>query len=270
VLYRASGTNTLTSVDASGGTIDFGVNAPAEIASPLDIDGDPELEVAYIGGGDAINVVDRNGDTQQLAVPGNTAPLGAGTFDGSDVVVYVNGNNELATVDGSGTSSEIVRGKNNRFTGAQAVAGVANVDDDSQQEIYYVESGPTVAYVDNAGRSGNLKKTSTGVSIGSSSGAISNPADFGFGTGAEVAIKNGNGNIEIVGSGGVETTISLGVEPQATPLGAYDYVGDGTPEVVFTDGNSRLRYATLAGSVGFVTDSDGNRITVESTPGVSG
>jgi hypothetical protein len=269
IIYRSNSNGNLFSVDASGETIDFGANKPQNVGSPIDFDGDSALEVPYIDQGGRLDIVDKNGDSSTVTSAPQTLRFGSGTYRDSDVIVYVNGNGDLETVDESGSTSELRKpggGPSGSPFQAGAVAGVADANSDNENEIYYT-SGSDVKYIKQASK--NDQSEAIGFNRLADPQAISNPANFGVGTGAAVAVKNNNGNIEIVNTG-TTSEISLAPEPKAAPMGAYDYTGDSTPEVIFIDQSDTLRYVTVGGSVGQVTDAAGNPITVQNTPGVTG
>jgi len=231
-------------------TVDtFTVGTPVGIG-PFreDIDGDGNNELPFVDDNDDIAIVDRTDTTSEIIDGTNSAldtHLGVGDWDGDDTieVVYVGQGDMLYSASSDGNPNPITDNNGDTF-GALSVAGIGDIDGDSSPEIVFVDDANILRYIDQTGNSGQPKQRDIGTTVNQPN-AIGRLADYtGDGT-VEVPVYDpSDKGIDIVNQdSNVEIDLNPSTDLITAPMGAFDYVGDSTPEIIYVgDSNNYIRY----------------------------
>jgi PKD repeat protein len=282
----SGGNNVLRTVDKAGRVTSFDAGPDIVRVGPAtsDFDGDGLTELTYITSSGYVELIDRNNETQRLSsVSAKKAGITVGSWQGSSTQVFYANNNdgdavyrkELGTT-GSGTLVASFG------TSVKGVLGIGDVDGDGSDEIATITGGNKVGIVDQDGTTYIDKDLTIASSSGPAIGAVADYDNDGF---DRIATIDGSNQVRLVecnikpesdklhcngGGNTADETITLtpAAGAKKAPIGAANWTGDGTPEVVYAENaNSpaELYYVevTSGGNVGtedYVTDTNGNRI----------
>lgn len=242
------------------------LDAPADAVGPMaDLDDDGSLEVPHVDDGN-LETVDASGQTRTL-VQGDlksktVLAVGDGDGDGTPSVYYANASDSgyIYRVAVGGTPTRVAD------AAAAAVLGVVDFDGDGDRDIVYLGTSSTVKYYD-----GSVHSTGYS-SIGSNNGLGAGPvADLnGDGT-PRVPIVDGSQNIALVDASGDKTVLNSNYQAAAKAgVAAVDWNDDGQLEVVHIGADDDvLRYMTLSGESGDLTDASGSSISAAGSIGVA-
>jgi len=296
VVYAGQNNGELSTVDTGGTIVNYGVTG-VTATGPVDFDfvGAGESEVPYIDGNGDLGVANESGSEtlldsnsyspgissdRRLAV-GQVYVDGSGKYrtDGGPFVYFINGNDELARVDGNGNVNVIDNNTGQPLIDtAKAVVGTGNIDDDETPELIYVNSNDKFEYVE-SGSDNNAETTVLGSSPTlNTPNPVGEPADFD-GDGADeipyidgdddttMKYVNGTGAGDTAGST-TEVARSLNNE---IPIGVADRDADDDLEIAYVDstGDDRLVYFDLDGTRTFITDTNGDEIGAKTDTGAS-
>jgi hypothetical protein len=245
----------------------------------VDLDSDGRKEIPYVrksngkiemvdsqtqNQGDAKTLVEAN-ENGQAEPATSKSRLAVGEWGGSDPsVFYANSNNDAIyeiswSPNGGGNKNqndpEKIAGLTNSRNGAQAVVGIADVNEDPGDELVFADGSQQLRYIDEPGEpdsnGGSSFTKISGGGVGSSAGiGAGELVDLnGDGT-SSVVFVNGSNNIKIVNDAGTNRTIKVdnidgGNGPGAAkmPPTVTDMDGDGDPEVVYgVNGQDKLQY----------------------------
>lgn len=222
----------------------FSVGTPSAIGPfRKNVDGDGNKELPFVNANDNIEIVDRNGNTEIIddSTRANSVHIGSGDWDNDPTVevVYVR-DDSLYSASSSESASPIQRPNGNAFS-ASSVAGIGDIDGDGSEEIVYVAPNNNLKYIDqNSG--GQNKPEDLGVSVPDSN-AVGRLADFDDDGTLEVPYYNGASGIEFADQNEQRATLTPETGATAAPIGAFDYVGDSTPEIIYVGNNNNyIRY----------------------------
>lgn len=158
-IYRVDTNGTITEVADPGN----GTNA---VLGTGDIDGDGSGELLFADSSQSVRYVDDDGSLTNLNNAGSGSNNGIrvghpAEIDGKVWAVMVDGSNQikLVTADG-GNTTEIIDVTNNGGANGVRKAPVtpADVDDDGDTEIVYVDTGQELRYLDNPLGTQNIKE----------------------------------------------------------------------------------------------------------------
>jgi hypothetical protein len=241
---------TLSTIDTSGTVSTFStgqVKAVGPFREDIDTDGDTDLP--YVSNNDNLVIIDDSDNTQTLDNSGNVGSVHIGVGDWDDdstvEVVYVRDGTLYSVADGE---SEIQLALPNQSPlDAGSVAGIGDFDNDGSGEIVYVDTSNNLQYVgENDG--GNLQVKDTGVDVDSIN-AIGRLADYDDDTEIEVSYYDStDSGIDIADDDGFDDADSAGSYDPGTqvtqaPMGAFDWTGDATPEIIWRgNNNGYIRY----------------------------
>lgn len=268
-VYRPGSTGEIRVIDADGQITVYGSEQAVGFSRVTDIDADPKNEVIYVDSNGNLKVTSPGQTPTTYINSGNVGGgnIAVGDWDGDDKteVFYINtNNNKRLYVYEDGTSSP-VQDRNGNNIKATAIAGLGDFDSSMNgPEIVYVSNNGKLAYLSNGMKEQKLNRGPN------SNKAVSQPADFDDDTVLEVAVVTGNGEIELVDRDktNAEQTFSS-VSPAEIPLGAVDWSGDGTKDVVYADSNNNelLYFEVEDGSSTFINS--GGRIVISTNAGTS-
>ncbi|MBP1954978.1 hypothetical protein J2752_001890 [Halarchaeum rubridurum] len=269
--YVSASDGHVTLVTADGSRIDTGVSA-AVVGKGGDLDGDGYVEIPYVTGQQTLGVVDRTGERVQLADAAEetktTMAVGDLDGDGTPALYYARDSStagsELRRAYDNGTTEVVV----SKDTTANAALGVADVTGDGVPEVVFVGSSGGLRYYNETASDVVTFYTS---GIGSNGGlGVGAPRDFDGDGVARVPIVDGSNNavlVEPVGTdANVTTVVSGGVDKN--PVAGVDWTSDDGIEYLYVDGDA-VKWATLDGTGGTVTDANGNAISTTSNAGVA-
>ncbi|PSQ26503.1 hypothetical protein BRD03_10590 [Halobacteriales archaeon QS_9_68_17] len=262
--------NSLKTIDSNGRIEDYGADKPPK-TGPMtaDLDGDSATELPYMDQNNNIEVADLDGDVRRLVDGGSVTQtrLAVGTWDGDTSVFYVNGNDELSRVnDGNSPQAIDMKPSNsNNFkpVSAASVAGVADMNGDDDADLVFVNGDQDLVYLEDK-NNGDREVRDIGINLNTAN-ANGAPAVFAAGGSPKVPYVDGSGNVDLADSDGYDGTLTS--DAIESPVGAFDWTGDGTSEVIYVgsgpSGNSYyLKYVTDSGDVGYVRDTNGDKIRV--------
>ena len=248
-------------------------------ASRVDFDTDSTSDAVFQRkGSDSISLIDsddqgnaRKLDTGSIIPRVQKTQMTTGSFDGSEKSVFYVSSGEIYALNETTSSSpkKIASPEN----GAQAVAGIGDIDGDDTDELIFVDGSQTIRYVKPQDDT-RTTFASTEVAAGSSNNVgIGAPADFtGDGT-ASVPIVDGSNRVVLLGPNGVRQVLIGGSTNQAakSPVAASDIDDDGTVEVVYirNGGEEELRSVDTDGTVVSLTTSTGEIIPADKKRGVT-
>lgn len=257
----------VTLVTANGSEIDTGVTGVV-VGKGADMDGDGYVEVPYVTSQQTLHVIDRTGESVQLADTAEeqgTMAIADLDGDGTMAVYYgrhtSTGGEELRRAYYNGTT-EVVASKD---TATNAVAGVDDITGDGVKEVVFVGSSTDLRYYN---ESAGTVVTFYSSGIGTNSGyGVGSPRDFDGDGVAEVPMVDGSNNGVLVDADGSTTTVVSGGVDKSPVAGVELDVANGT-EFVFAAGND-LQYATLSGDIHTLKDASGNNFATTDAAGVS-
>ncbi|PSP34258.1 hypothetical protein BRC64_01250 [Halobacteriales archaeon QH_10_67_22] len=296
VVYAGQNNGELSTVDTGGNIVNYGVTS-VTATGPVEFDfvGGGDTEVPYIdgngnlgvaNGSDSVTLVDSNSyspgisSSKRLAV-GQAYVDGSGKYrtDGGPFVYFINGNDKLARVDGSG-NVEVIDDNTGQplIDTAQAVMGTGDIDDDGTVELIYVNSNSNFEYVE-SGPGNNAETTVLGSSPTlNTPNAVGEPADFDDDGADEIPYIDGDDDntMKYVNGDGAGDTAGSTTEVvrnlnNEIPVGVADRDADDDLEIAYVDstGDDRLVYFDLDGTRTFVTDSNGDEVGAKTNTGAS-
>jgi flagellar protein FlaF len=156
VFFVDSQTRNLVRVTAGGDTTVIETNASEGVAGISDFDGDGADELIYggespSGSSSEVNYVDDDGSLVGTGIGyGTDSGIGLGEpgdfdDDGTVRVPIVDGSNNIQLVSSSGATTALT--SNNQV--AKAPLGTADLDRDTEQEIYHVTENSELRFIDN-------------------------------------------------------------------------------------------------------------------------
>ena len=267
--YVSGTSGNVTLATANGTQIDTGVSAVVA-GQGADLDDDGTVEVPYVTGQQTLGVVDRHGNTTHLADAAEETKtkmaIGDLNGDGEPRVYYARDSStagsELRWANASGGTGVVV----SKDTTAMAALGVADVTGDGVDEIVFVGSSGGLRYYN---ESANEVVTFYTSDIGSNSGGlgVGAPRDFDNDGVAETPIVDGSNNALLVDADGTtETVVTGGVDK--SPVAGVEVDSAEGLELLYAVGND-VKYATMTGDTGRMTDADGNDVGTTSDAGVA-
>jgi flagellar protein FlaG len=265
VFTNASGA--LRSVTTDGTIADYGVTAAVIGPKEIDFDGDDRLEIPYVRPDGTLAIVDSSGDVEPLAtgVETNDTLLGVGTWRYETSVFYVNeSDGGYVYRVAPGEDPERVFGDGDPIA-ATAIAGVADVDDDGDADLVYADPSANVTYLDEGVVHDVGQKVGTNWSVG-----IGAPRTFDGTPPPRVPIVDDGSDVTLLSAANVTTALTTDGDAVQTPVAGIDWTGDGDREVVFVDATTgTLQYVRLDGTIGTITDDDGDPVTANRDAGVA-
>ncbi|WP_020222466.1 FG-GAP-like repeat-containing protein, partial [Halarchaeum acidiphilum] len=272
--YVSSSTESVTLVTESGATIDTGVSAEV-VGKGGDVDGDGYVEVPYVTDQQTLGVVDRTGEREQLAdnAKKTKTKMAVGDLngDGTPAVYYVrrtsSGNERLSRAYDNGTTEPVV----STDTAANAALGVADITGDGVPEIVFVGSSDGLKYYNETG-DGVVKFYTSG--IGSNSGlGVGAPRDFDGDGVARVPFVDGSNNALLAAPKGTDANVTTVVEGGVAKhtVAGVDWTDDSGVEFLYEAKGSAntVKWASLNGTTGTVTDASRNDIVTTNDGGVA-
>jgi hypothetical protein len=280
IVYVNASTGELSSVAPDGSVTGYGVSAAAVGPKQIDFDGDGLVEVPYVTNSNELRLIDEEGEMQTLASDAAKSPqqnsygtvVTIGTWRGNLSLFYMNksdtGDNDEAniyrvTLDGE--TKKVIANESGVET--NAIAGIGDVNDDGDTDLAFVGLSQRIRYVDDDSVTDTLEDVGYDKGIG-----IGAPRQFDTGEVERVPFVYSN-NVKLLSyAGGSSSVTALTGNDEAaqTFVTGVDWVGDDTQEVVFVAGaNETIRYVTLNGTTGAITDSDNNTITVDESAGTA-
>lgn len=276
VVFADNDTSELSSVAPDGTVTRYGVNASAIGPKQVDLDADGVREIPYVDSSNRLRIADASGEVQTLANDAAKSPIQNSTgtvvavaeWRGEISVFYLNtsdvGPNGEATVYRvglDGDQQQVIA--NGNAVEASAIAGVGDVNDDGDADLVVVGVSQRIHYVDGD------QVTDTGQAVDTDSGiGVGAPRQFDTSEVDRIPFVESN-NVKLLNeSTGTVTSLAAGAEP--TFVTGVDWTGDDALEVVYVDAtDGTLKYVTLDGTTGTITDSDGNTIAVDTKVGTA-
>lgn len=155
VIYRArpgESPTAVASLSANGANSVLGIG---------DIDGDSTAELVYTGSSQEVRYLEPDGTRQTTGfTSGSDVGIGNGQLpdidgDGTDEALVVDGSNDIRLVDANGPESTPAQSSVNA---AKSPVTAADVDDDGDLEIAYIDDGSTdVEYIDDVSGSATVE-----------------------------------------------------------------------------------------------------------------
>ncbi|PSQ39852.1 hypothetical protein BRD07_08300 [Halobacteriales archaeon QS_9_68_42] len=148
-------------------------------------------------------------------------------------IVYANSDTDkLFAMNADGNTEEIETPDD--WNGAAGAAGVADIDDDSEKEIVFVDGSQELRYLNQDGTTSKIK----GVQVGSDgSTGFGPPASFENFSNVQVPFINGSGQPSLVDYNGNKTTLASDIAKKAA-CAPVDIDDDGKLEFVFIDSDT--------------------------------
>ncbi|GAD51299.1 hypothetical protein MBEHAL_0059 [Halarchaeum acidiphilum MH1-52-1] len=265
VVYTTGSSLNTIPYDRGNVTTQLDSSPPVIGPASVDFDGDGAYDSPYIENGTIHLVYGGGGRTKTLGgnppAPSNTKTrIGVGTWNGSDTSVFYSNatNKDIYRVSPETGPTHVLS------VASKAVVGVADFDGDSADELIYLGTSADVKYADPDGTTHD-----TGISPGSNVRSVGTPADFDGDGVARVPYVTGSNNVKLVDDDGEMTKFT---SPSAVKTGVSvdDVDRDGDPEIVYVGSNKKyLRYLNLDGTTGYVHDSAGDKIPVDTTAGTA-
>jgi len=280
LVYVDADTGELASVARNGTVTTYGVNASAVGPKQLDLDGDGLREIPYVDSANRLRLVDAEGEVQTLATNAANSPVqnSYGTvvaiaeWRNQRSLLYMNtsdlGPNDEATIYRVGVDGDARKVTvNGTGVEANAVVGAGDVNDDGDADLVFVGLSQRIRYAD------DNETVDTGQTVGADEGiGVGAPRVFNASGVARIPFVASN-NVRLLDDAGGNTTVTdltTDDSAESTFVTGIDWVNDDRLEVVYIDQSSgTLRYVTLDGSTGTITDSDGDAITVDVSVGTA-
>lgn len=276
VVFADNDTSELSSVAPDGTVTRYGVNASAVGPKQVDLDGDGVREIPYVDSSNRLRIVDGSGEVQTLANDAAKSPIQKSTgtvvaiaeWRGEISVFYLNtsdlGPNDEATiyrVGLDGDQQQVIA--NGNAVEATAITGVGDVNDDGDADLVFVGISQNINYIDDD------QVTDTGENVDTGSGiGVGAPREFDASEVDRVPFVESNTVKLLNEANGTVTSLAAGAEQ--TFVTGVDWTGDDTLEVVYVDAtDGTLKYVTIGGSTGTITDTNGNTITVDTGAGTA-
>jgi hypothetical protein len=248
IAFQNESNDRLTTINNSGVTVDYVAGGSLESVGPfaLDLDSSDSLWEFPFGRSNKVLIADKNGNEDQIS-GGGTSPRDDTTlaigrnWQGTDHSVFyavdvtsgpMPRRDELRRANHIGGQSDNLVVEANG-DGILAVAGIADIDADSADELVYLDENRDIRYVDDDGSTiGNFNN---GPPSSSQSPGIGTPADFDKNGKARVPIVNSSGNIALVDkdNGITPITTTAGGVAEQSPIASQDWDDDGVLEIIF-------------------------------------
>lgn len=238
-----------------------------------DLSGDGVNDVPYVNSSGSLKVSDVDGNTKTL-VDGNPKPetdktlMAVGRWKGSESSVFFAGSSGNAIYRASVQTNGAVKIADTQSNGAQAVAGIGDLDNDGASEIAYLGGSEQLRYVDDDGTLIKVNGGSVGSNNGIGGGQLPDLDNDGV---PRVASVDGSSNIALYGVAESDVIISKG-QPAKSPVTPTDIDRDSEDEILYigTD-NGNIKYIDsplTSPSVKTVLDNNGNPISGDTGLGV--
>lgn len=272
----------LRSVASDGAPV---TTVPGESVSALgpatvDFDGDGDSELPFLTDGSDVSLLDGGDDApRQLPItPDAQTPktlLSVGRWQTSEPSVFyvAAGGSDIYRLATDGTTERVLSPDN----GVDAVAGIADLDGDGDDELVFADGSQAVRYAsDDDETTGTFSKAYDGAGANNNVG-VGAPADFTGNGVYSVPIVDGSNQIRLVGADGIRRTLIDGSDSEQaakSPLTAADIDSDGAPELVYLENNNspaELKYVDNVGGENVfrpVRDADGNSVQADTARGV--
>jgi len=276
-VYYNAVTQQIEAIDTDGITQYTGPSVEAKGLSRLvDIDSDSDTDIVFVDSNGDLASTDTRVPIQIYDDSGNVnqnTNIGVGDWDGDSTteVVYVRNGDIYDYEPATGNRRHIQKNSNaggSGFVQASAIAGIGDFDSGSTGlEIVFVSGrNSKLSYISLPGESVMQVNAEP-----NSAAAVSQPSDFdGDGT-IEIAYATGNGDMQLVDSGGTDRS-TVGSNVAEVPLGAVDWDSDGIPEIVYAnsnDNNNLYYYDYIDSTSTTITDSNRDKISTTSDAGTS-
>jgi hypothetical protein len=284
-----------SSVATYTGTTGVSVLGPASVS----VDNDGATEVPYVNATGALQLTEPPGPGDTLVPSGvdsSGSRLAVGRWDGSPTSVFYVNNDAIfrATKQSGSVITSLVRDLSTS-DGVTAIAGIADIDNDSNKELVHVDGSQTVRYLDSVTPGcggpggGSCPKMGVNPDVQTSGGGVGvgPPVDFDGDGSASLVATNTDGppaKLKLIGtdtaSGESTQTITSVNDVAAAPMTIADVDSDGLPEIVYVQDTSTLpsdrgyvKYVDdvrNGNDVRYLRDGSGNRIVALIQAGVSG
>jgi hypothetical protein len=273
-LVYQSNNNKLSLITGNNSQVNSTGQNPAVIGQPgtgLSGDGTPAIPYLDNGNNPDLVLAYLNGSTKELvgknsgSAPRSGGTIATGVFDGSGESVFYAGasNNNLYRVNASEGPTSIATPNQ----GIKGVVDIGDIDNDSEDELLYLDSSSNLRYIDKSGSS-----TTISISIGSNAGiGVGEVVNFS-GT-EQLLYVDGSQNLALADSNGKTETFSIGNVSKTRPAAA-DVDGDGETEFVYVGSdNNYLNYVDDPESssnliLKLLKDASGNPVEVKPATGV--
>lgn len=238
-----------------------------------DLSGDGINDVPYVNSSGNLKISDADGNTVTLTDGSPTPATGktlmaVGQWKGSESSVFFAGSSGNAIYRASTQSNGAVKIVDTSSNGAQAVAGIGDLDADGSSEIAYIGGSQQLRYVDDDGSLIKVSGGSVGSNNGIGGGQLPDLDNDGI---PRVAAVDGSNNIVLYGVAESDVIISKG-QPAKSPVTPTDIDRDSEDEILYIgtdDGNIKYIDDPLSGpSVKTVKDNNGNPISGDTGLGV--
>lgn len=233
-----------------------------------DIDQDGLLELPYLDSSGNLKIIDKNGNTEELASNGRSSKATVATGDldndGKISVFYPGGNNGYIHKYEYGGEGVV---ELTTSASAKAVFGLSDFDQDSNTEVVYAGTSSTIKWMKKDGS----KDGSTGYSsIGSNNGYGAGPVgDFDKDGEPRAMVVDGSNQIAMIDSDGNKEAISE-TSVNKAPVAAYDMGGDDRLEAVYSDKSGNIEWVYLNnGTVKNLKDQNGDSISANKKYGAT-
>jgi len=233
-----------------------------------DIDQDGLLELPYLDSSGNLKIIDKNGNTEELASNGRSSKATVATGDldndGKVSVFYPGGNNGYIHKYEYGGEGVV---ELTTSASAKAVFGLSDFDQDSNTEVVYAGTSSTIKWMKKDGS----KDGSTGYSsIGSNNGYGAGPVgDFDKDGEPRAMVVDGSNQIAMIDSDGNKEAISE-TSVNKAPVAAYDMGGDDRLEAVYSDKSGNIEWVYLNnGTVKSLKDQNDDSISANKKYGAT-
>jgi Putative archaeal flagellar protein F len=184
VFFVDSSTQNIVRVDSDGSTATVDSVEAQGVSGIGDFDGDDADELIYGGNGpvdgnsDSVNYIDDDGTAlgtgQGYGVSAGIGLGEPGDFDGDGTVriPIIDGSNDIILVDSTGSTTRLT----NSGPAAKSPMATRDIDDDSEQEIIFVNTNGNINYLDEVLTQNNIETLTDG-----QGGTVAADVDAGVG-----------------------------------------------------------------------------------------
>ena len=170
--------------------------------------------------------------------PGIDDSNGTGVESNEYVIVYASKSEDIFAMDADGNTEKIVSSSD----GAAGAAGVADIDDDGEKEMVFLDSSQQLRYLN---QDGSTSKIANGGVGSSSSTGFGPPASFESFSNVQVPFIDGSSVPSLVDYDGNKTTLASDAKKAA--CAPFDVDDDGKLEFVFIDSGGNIAYVDDVG-----------------------
>ncbi|PSP80361.1 hypothetical protein BRC88_06555 [Halobacteriales archaeon QS_4_69_225] len=170
--------------------------------------------------------------------PGIDDSNGTGVESNEYVIVYASKSEDIFAMDADGNTEKIVSPSD----GAAGAAGVADIDDDGEKEMVFLDSSQQLRYLN---QDGSTSKIANGGVGSSSSTGFGPPASFENFSNVRVPFIDGSSVPSLVDYDGNKTTLASDAKKAA--CAPFDVDDDGKLEFVFIDSGGNIAYVDDVG-----------------------